>query len=83
MAPRDLWVDFNDVDDDSRTSSLLRFAAPGSAIEVGEHILIGDDEGNLCEADVVGISGEVVELVLDANTFKRPRRTGSRTVVSA
>lgn len=70
---RDLWVDFNEVGDDSRVCTLLKFARPGASISVGAKIAVGDDEGNRCQAQVVGIDDGLVELVVDGSTFERPR----------
>jgi len=70
MLERDLWVDFNDADAKDRLSTLLEFATPGARIDVGEIILVADDEGNRAEAYVAGIyPNGVVELVLQGETF--------------
>lgn len=62
---RDIWVDFNDVAPDGVILTLEKFAS--HRLEVGERVLAGDDDGNLCEAIVVsrdrrGLVGLVVEL---------------------
>lgn len=72
MLARDLWLDFNGVDDDWRAHSLLDFASEGSSFVVGSHIVVGDDEGNRCRAIVVSVdsSSGVVELTLEGESFE-------------
>lgn len=67
---RQVWVDFNERDDQGRALTLRRFAEPGVDLSAGARILAGDHEGNLCWASVydVAMSG-VVTLVLDTGTF--------------
>jgi len=71
---RDLWIDFNDVGPDSHVLTLLRYASPGADVRVGAQVVVGDDEGNRCDAQVLGVKGEVVRLAIDGNSFRRPRR---------
>lgn len=72
MAHRDLWIDFNGVDNDFHASSLTEYASEGVEVAVGARLVVGDDQGNLCQATVVGVDkGGVVELVVDGNTFER------------
>lgn len=80
---RDIWIDFNDVGEDSRARTLLRFRSKGSRFGVGDVVTVGDDEGNLCEAEVVGLEGAFVDLVVDGNTFRRTARAGQPTRVPA
>ncbi|HUY08045.1 MAG TPA: hypothetical protein VMW80_01130 [Candidatus Dormibacteraeota bacterium] len=70
MIARDLWIDFNDVDATAHVSSLLSHARPGVAVRVGGILFVGDDEGNRCRAQVVGIASGVVDLALEGSTFE-------------
>lgn len=67
---RQVWVDFNDVDDRGQTTTLARFAEPGVHLDLGLQVVAGDDDGNVCDARVVdmGRDGSVV-LALDLGTF--------------
>ena len=69
MTERDLWVDFNDADRQYRISTLLRFADTPGKLFVGARVLVGDDEGNRCFADVIAIGDDEIDLVLDPGTF--------------
>lgn len=71
MRRRQIWVDFNDIDEDGRARTLLKFAEPGLTPSVGDRLVVGDDEGNRCLGDVIDITsaGEVV-LALDLATFE-------------
>jgi hypothetical protein len=67
---REIWVDFNDVDELERTTTLLKYAEGRVRVEPGAHLIAGDDEGNLCRAIVAAVHANgVVELVLEADTF--------------
>jgi hypothetical protein len=81
MKERDLWIDFNDVGDESRACGLMKFATPGVDMVVGAHIVVGDDEGNLCEAQVVGLHDGFVELAIDGNTFSRHDHAGEPSLL--
>lgn len=71
MRRRQIWVDFNDIDEDGRARTLLKFAEPGVVPKIGDRLLAGDDQGNTCMSAVTDISptGEVA-LALDLATFK-------------
>lgn len=71
MRPRQIWVDFNDIDEEGRARTLVKFAEPGVVPSVGQRLLAGHDEGNRCMGDVVDIAptGEVA-LALDLATFE-------------
>jgi len=68
---RDIWVDFNDVDEHCHASALLRHSTPGTQITAGAWVIAGDDDGNLCRARVVDVQESgLVELALDMCTFQ-------------
>lgn len=67
---RDLWIDFNDVDDAGSATTLAKFASRGVSLAVGQELTVGDDEGNRCRARVVDIAADgVVTVVVDPGTF--------------
>ncbi len=72
MAKRDLWLDFNGVDDDWRAHSLVDYLSDGVTVDVGSHVIVGDDEGNRCRAVVVSVDAStgVIELTLQGETFE-------------
>lgn len=65
----DIWVDFNDIDSDCRTSTLLKFAASPETLQTGKRLVAGDDDGNLCQSEVVGVEQGIVILALELDTF--------------
>ncbi len=68
---RDLWVDFNDLDSHGNTVTLQEFAEPGVNLHVGAWIIVGDDDGNLCRAQVTSLGRDgTVALVIDAGSFQ-------------
>jgi hypothetical protein len=84
MERRDLWIDFNDVGPDSRGFSSLGFAEAYANIDVGNPVVVGDDEGNLCDAQVLGIEENgVVTLVVDIGTFRSGTPASSSSRISA
>jgi hypothetical protein len=65
MSAVDLWVDFNELDERNRLSSLIEFISPGvRKLAVGAIIMVGDYEGNRSEAEVIAMDDEVVEVAL-------------------
>jgi hypothetical protein len=67
---RDIWADFNDVDESGVARTLQRFAEPGIHVAPGVELLVGDAEGNLCKGRVIDITEKgVVSLELDLGTF--------------
>jgi hypothetical protein len=76
MPVYDLWVDFNDADNRSRLTSLVRFST-GTPLTKGRLIRIGDDEGNTSLAHVVVNDGDLIEVEMDPTTF---RPAGSKPV---
>lgn len=71
MRRRQIWVDFNDIDQEGCALTLLKFAEPGVVPKVGDRLLAGDDEGNRCMGEVVDVTsaGEVA-LSLDLTSFR-------------
>lgn len=66
---RQLWVDFNDVDERGYVLTLLKFREPGVTFEVGDRIVVGDDEGTRAYADVVEVEQYgIVALAIDVDT---------------
>jgi len=77
---RQLWVDFNEVDKRDHLTSLAEFAEKGVVLALGQTILVGDDDGNLCSALVTDLSDDgLVGLTLDMGTFTQD---GARTAVA-
>jgi hypothetical protein len=70
---RDVWVDFNSVDERGQVQTLQKFAESPGAVVVGAVIRAGDDDGNVCEARVLDVDrhGKVL-LALNMGTFKSP-----------
>jgi hypothetical protein len=84
MKHRDLWIDFNEVDEHSRAHALMEYATPGAKIGQGATVVVGDDEGNRCRAQVVSVDGGgLIELAIDGNTFERPAKAADPSLVGA
>lgn len=56
----DLWIDYTQREPDGLTPTLLRYASPGVDVSVGAVIVVGAEDAELCDAEVVSIDGEVV-----------------------
>lgn len=52
---RQVWVDFNDVDEEGVVQTLLDFAERGFDPKARDIIMVGDDEGNLAEGEVLRV----------------------------
>jgi hypothetical protein len=51
---RDIWVEFNDLDDRGRVTTYADVAEPGVPLFRGALVVAGDDEGNRARARVIG-----------------------------
>ncbi|HAM00765.1 MAG TPA: hypothetical protein DCQ30_00830 [Acidimicrobiaceae bacterium] len=71
----DVWVDYNDLDEQGHVLTLRRFFMSESTAVVGRRVLTGDYEGNRCEGTVIAIEPSgVVAIELDDATLVRSRR---------
>lgn len=61
-----VWVDFMDMDDDGRVWARPADARPGLLLEIGRHVVIGDDDADPMVARIVAVdsSGNVELQVL-------------------
>jgi hypothetical protein len=69
-VPIDILVDFNDLEEGSRTRTLLRFAEQPSEVHVGATVRAIDADGNSCRATVINIDSDIVMLALDMTSFQ-------------
>jgi hypothetical protein len=68
---REIWVDFNAVDESGFVLTLTKFAEPDVDISPGSSVVAGDDDGNVCKAQVVDVNQDgVVKLSLGQGTFE-------------
>lgn len=56
----DLWVDFMRTDGGGITHASARHAAPGVVLEVGSHIVVGNEDAEPAVAEVVSVDDGVV-----------------------
>jgi hypothetical protein len=71
VSMRDLWIDFNDLDSCGNTVTLGKFAEPGVDLHIGSQITVGDDDDNLCKAQVTSLGNDgTVALALDLGSFQ-------------
>lgn len=62
----DVWVDYNDLDEQGRVLTLRRFFMGESKAVVGRRVHTGDYEGNRCDGTVIDIQPSgVVAIELD------------------
>lgn len=66
---RDLWIDFNNVEGDDRVETLLSFADRPITAEPGIVLVVGDDDGTLCKAEVLWVDGDRVGLQLHRDSL--------------
>ena len=66
----DLWVDFNSVDENGVTTSLIEFARPNRLLAVRAIVTVGDDDGNTAKAKIIHITDSfVIYLEILKDTF--------------
>ena len=56
----DLWVDFMRTDGDGLTHASARNVTPGVPLEVGSHVVVGNEDAESAVARVVSIDDSVV-----------------------
>lgn len=70
----DIWVDFNDLDmvQAGGLHSLMKYASNPEKIRVDRRVIVGDSDGNTCEALVTHVDAEtgLVTLFAHVDTFK-------------
>jgi len=59
----DLWVDYLRTDGGGFTHTSTRNVSPGVALRVGEHVIVGNEDGDPAVARVVSIGDDGVVLV--------------------
>jgi len=84
-----LWVDFNNLKDDERLPTTLRYATGPRKPGVGDWVHIMDSDGDSCLAQVLRVEGMLVEVRPDWSTWKAsaprwstwspPRQAAKRT----
>jgi hypothetical protein len=68
----DVWVDYQDTDNDGRVLTLRRFFVSPDLAAAGRRVVTGDYEGNRCEGTVVAVEPSgVVAIELDHATLVR------------
>jgi hypothetical protein len=57
-----LWVDFNNLEDDDRLPTTLRYATGPRKPRAGDWVRIVDSDGDTCLAQVLRVEGMLVEV---------------------
>lgn len=68
-ADYDIWVDLNDLERNNVTRTLFEHCRPATDLSIGSRVIVGDDEGNRCQAEVVGYKRKSILLRVDLQTF--------------
>lgn len=58
MVLRDLWVDFNALDERDQVQTLAEYAEPDAPLFVGSTLIVGDDDGNSAKAHVLEVRAD-------------------------
>lgn len=70
MSVPEVWVDFNCIHKIGHTTTLRRFARAPSEVVAGAKVVPRDHDRNACDAEVVAVAGDVIDLALDLSTFR-------------
>lgn len=68
MKSIDVWVDFNDSNNGNIATLREHAKRP---VRVGEQVVVGDGEGDICLATVEAMDNQFIALRLVPNTFTR------------
>lgn len=67
---RQVWVDFNDVDEEGVVRTPIDFAEKGFEPKAGDVIVVGDDEGNLAKGEVPRVERDgLIAIALKPGAF--------------
>ncbi|MDP9441812.1 MAG: hypothetical protein M3P34_06485 [Actinomycetota bacterium] len=59
----DLWVDYLRTDGDGLTHTSVRNASPGVVLQVGDHVVVGNEDSDPAVARVASVGDDGVVLV--------------------
>lgn len=63
MSSWDLWIDYHRRDADGLTHGNVRNACPGSQLESGRYVIVGNEEADAAVAEIVRFEDNGVVLV--------------------
>ena len=70
----DLWVDYQRCDADGLTHADLRHLREGVMLEVGTNLIVGNEDADSANAEVVRIVDGIVFLRIKADSVQHPAK---------
>lgn len=73
-TPWDLWIDYQRCDDDGLTHGDIRHARVGLVVKPGMNLVVGNEDADLANAEVVRVVEGIVYLRFDSDLVTQPSK---------
>ena len=73
-TPWDLWIDYQCRDSDGLTHADLRHARVGIVLKPGMRLIVGNEDADLADAEVVRIDNGIVFVQIIADLATQPAK---------
>jgi len=73
-TPWDLWIDYQRCDDDGLTHGDIRHARAGLILKPGMRLVVGNEDADLANAEVVRINNGIVFLRINSDLVTQPAK---------
>ena len=73
-TPWDLWIDYQRRDDDGLTHGDIRHARVGLVVKTGMNLIVGNEDADLANAEVVRVVEGIVYLRVDSDLVTQPSK---------
>ena len=73
-TPWDLWIDYQSCDDDGLTHSDLSHARVGLVVKPGMDLIVGNEDADLANAEVVRVVDGIVFLRVKSDLVTQPSK---------
>ena len=73
-TPWDLWIDYQRRDSDGLTHADLRHARAGLVLKPGMRLIVGNEDADLADAEVVRIDNGIVLVQIIADLATQPAK---------
>ncbi|CAB4669206.1 unannotated protein [freshwater metagenome] len=73
-TPWDLWIDYQRRDDDGLTHGDIRHARVGLVVKPGMNLVVGNEDADLANAEVVRVVEGIVYLRFDSDLVAQPSK---------
>ena len=73
-TPWDLWVDYQRCDEEGLTHADVRHARDGLVLKIGSRLIVGNEDADLANAEIVRVQDGIVFLQIDSDRVTQPSK---------